>query len=124
MKSLFDQDRALSVVQPRQFAGALLSTSAQLLHEWIGADVSVADVLRRQNDLDVCLVLTGDGPRYLLKKDIRGLSRFSTKLYYDSKFADLLLGWALRHHGHTQFVCRGLAKHICFTRMPVCVALA
>ena len=121
VKALFDQDRSLSVVRPRQTSGALLCTSAQFLRDWIGADLSVADVLRRQNDFDACLALTGDGPRYLLKKDMRGFNRFSTKLYYDNKFT--LLGLEIPHHGHTQMIFRGLnetfASHGC-PRVCVC----
>ena len=58
-----------------------------------------------QNSIDLVLLLTQDGPKYVLKQQTAPALRVNKMLYITNDFADLLLAKATKHKGkiHSMF---------------------
>jgi hypothetical protein len=101
-QALYDQDQAVAPIQEPKHDGRLLEHAAQLIREWVSPDEETSAFLKKQNDLDLVLLLTGNGPRYVLKQQTANAKRLNKTLYYDSQAASLLFGLAIKHKGKVQ----------------------
>ncbi|CAE6948302.1 unnamed protein product [Symbiodinium sp. CCMP2456] len=83
----------------------LLSTAADLIASWVSPDADTLACLKKQNSIDLVLLLTGSGPQYVLKAQTAEARRLNKTIYYQKGFADLVLAKALRHRGkiHAMF---------------------
>jgi hypothetical protein len=72
-------------------------------------DEMTLSFLQARNDVDLVLVLTSQGPKYVLKKQTSNCRRLNQNLYYDHEVANLLLGLMLKHRGKVQPVFHELA---------------
>ena len=123
IRAMHNQSRELvPVVQPPAKA-TLLRDSADLMRDWIKADGEVAAWLEKQNELEVVLLLSAEGPRYVLKAQTVNCRRVSgleatgsvpgqrSHIYYDNTFANLVFGLALKHKGKVSTTFQDLTTH-------------
>ena len=97
--ALYEQKQALQPLDEQDDRASLLRMSASLLREWMSFDDDTSEFLRGSNDVDCVLLLTGTGPKYVLKTQTANAKRLHKKLYYDHTFVNILLPCMLQHHG-------------------------
>lgn len=88
-----------------------LAESAALLRQWCHVDDASTDYLRGHNDVDCVLLLSGTGPRYILKSQTVNCKRLHKKLYFDHSCANSLLPLMLEHQGRSEPVFLGLTRN-------------
>lgn len=57
------------------------------------------------------VVLTSQGPKFILKEETRNCRRLHNKLYYDHSLVNVLLGLMLDNHGRSEAVFLQLHRH-------------
>ena len=102
--------------------GNFLQRSAAQLQQWIAPDPLTLAYLSKHNDIDVVLLLTSQGPTYVLKAQTVNSRRLHKNLYYDHSFASLLLSLMLQHAGKSEPVFNGVVHHFVQQQSP-CVLL-
>jgi hypothetical protein len=107
--ALFEQDQSLAVLRPLLYETCLLEAAAKLIASWVQPDPATREFLEKQNDIDLVLLVTESGPRYVLKSQTANAARLTTKVYYDSKVASTLAGLLLKHDGKIQPVFHDLS---------------
>lgn len=55
--------------------------------------------LSARNDLDLVLMLSDKGPKFVLKRQTAACKRLNQNVYYDNGFASLVFGLLLKHAG-------------------------
>lgn len=83
----------------------LICQAAQCIRTWSDLDPESLAYVATQNSIDLVLVLTQDGPKYVLKQQTAPALRVNKMLYITNDFADLLLAKAIKHKGkiHSMF---------------------
>ncbi|CAJ1383781.1 unnamed protein product [Effrenium voratum] len=102
VQALYEQDQILAPLQQPRHSESLLRDSADLIRKWVSPDEDSQVFLQKQNDVDLVLLLTGEGPRYVLKQQTSHCKRLNQNVYYDSTAAAMLLGLVLKHQGRAQ----------------------
>ena len=102
VQALYEQDQILAPLQQPRHSESLLRDSADLIRKWVSPDEDSQVFLQKQNDVDLVLLLTGEGPRYVLKQQTSHCKRLNQNVYYDSTAAAMLLGLVLKHQGRVQ----------------------
>ncbi|CAE7451478.1 unnamed protein product [Symbiodinium sp. CCMP2592] len=87
----------------------LLATAARLIRTWVCVDESTSRFLQSQNHIDLVLLLTAVGPRYVIKQQTVHAQRLNKAVYYQSDFANLLVAKALLHRGKVHAIFTDLA---------------
>ena len=98
----FGSEVSAVILPPRHDSPSWLARSAPLIRSWSSADAETLRFPGRQNHIDLVRVLTGSGPRLVLKAETQEAFRLNKVLYYDASFASLLLAKALCNHGKVQ----------------------
>ncbi|CAE7300884.1 unnamed protein product [Symbiodinium necroappetens] len=112
----------LAMFEQEQATGNFLQRSAAQLQQWIAPDPLTLAYLSKHNDIDVVLLLTSQGPTYVLKAQTVNSRRLHKNLYYDHSFASLLLSLMLQHAGKSEPVFNGVVHHFVQQQSP-CVLL-
>ena len=100
-KALHRHRMAQSICGPSGAADDLLEKSASMIRGWNrGAPPAELEVLKRNNQVPVVMVLTRSGPEYWLKCRTADATRANEKVYYSRDFEDAVIGLALRCRGH------------------------
>ncbi|CAK9070479.1 Uncharacterized protein SCF082_LOCUS35056, partial [Durusdinium trenchii] len=83
----------------------LIRQAAQCIRTWSDLDPESLAYVATQNSIDLVLLLTQDGPKYVLKQQTAPALRVNKMLYITNDFADLLLAKATKHKGkiHSMF---------------------
>ena len=83
----------------------LICQAAQCIRTWSDLDPESLAYVATQNSIDLVLLLTQDGPKYVLKQQTAPALRVNKMLYITNDFADLLLAKAIKHKGkiHSMF---------------------
>ncbi|CAJ1427843.1 unnamed protein product [Effrenium voratum] len=119
VQALYEQDQILAPLQQPRHSESLLRDSADLIRKWVSPDEDSQVFLQKQNDVDLVLLLTGEGPRYVLKQQTSHCKRLNQNVYYDSTAAAMLLGLVLKHQGRVQasfqdlvsaFIAKGIER--------------
>ena len=103
--------QALSSIRAPRFSQTLLQESAALLKSWLPTDAATVRYLREHNDIDLVLLLAGDGPKYVLKEQTKNAKRLHKKIYYDHTFANLLFPLMLQKAGKVEPVFLAITQH-------------
>ena len=94
----------------------LLSQAAMCMRDWVSLDAASLHFVSKQNTVDMALLLTRAGPKYVLKQHTAQALRINKMLYISNDFADLVLAKAIKHRGKihsmfnditTEWVCQG-----------------
>ncbi len=102
--------QALSSIRAPRFSQTL-QESAALLKSWLPTDAATARYLRERNDIDLVLLLAGDGPKYVLKEQTKNARRLHKKIYYDHTFANLLFPLMLQKAGKVEPIFLAITQH-------------
>ena len=94
----------------------LLSQAAICIRDWASLDPASLGFVSKQNTVDMALLLTRAGPKYVLKQHTAQALRINKMLYISNDFADLVLAKAIKNRGKihsmfnditTEWVCQG-----------------
>ena len=106
--------KVLHVLKPRDPKERYLERSAELIRSWVQPDPITEAFLSARNDVDLVLILSEKGPKFVLKRQTAACKRLNQNVYYDNGFANLVIGLLLKHAGKvlpvfndlsSQFVC-------------------
>ena len=90
--------------QQPQVGEQLLTASARHLRAWMEPTAEEQAYLRKYNDIDMVLLLTGEGPKYILKSQTCNCRRVNRNLYYNHSFVNVLFALMLQKHGKSEAV--------------------
>ena len=105
--------------QPPQVGEQLLTASARHLRAWMEPTAEEQAYLRKYNDIDMVLLLTGEGPKYILKSQTRNCRRVNRNLYYNHSFVNVLFALMLQKHGKSEAVFFGANAKIRISRQSL-----
>ena len=108
--ALYNQCRQLAVLEPTRPPKKFLQNAAAMIAKWISPGEAALRHLKKNNELDLAMVLTFEGPKLMLKPQVSAHKRV-LNTYYDSAFASLVLSLAVRHAGKAKAVMEAVTSH-------------
>ena len=110
--------QVLMPFQQPQVGEQLLTASARHLRAWMEPTAEEQAYLRKYNDIDMVLLLTGEGPKYILKSQTCNCRRVNRNLYYNHSFVNVLFALMLQKHGKSEAVFLELTQRFASQGSP------
>ncbi len=108
--AMHNQQQELAVLSPTQDDVNLIQKGAELIRDWVAPHESTLRHLRTNNELDLALVFSYSGPKFMMKPQMTRHRRVGN-VYYDHEFANLLLSLTIKHSGKLKPIMEDLRSH-------------